>query len=75
MAQTITSPPTTGRDLVPAAAVVCPLCGPLIEWTFAQPALFIHGGYGAVEVRHVRGCECGKIRLENRTIRNPKRYA
>lgn len=39
---------------------VCPDCGePLDTHTVDQPALFIHGGYGATERTVLASCRCG----------------
>lgn len=65
--------PPTGVELVRVEDLVC-VCGPTWDVTHAQPALFVGNGHGAVEVVRVRGCDCGRIRLEERWPDNPRRY-
>lgn len=47
--------------LVPLDPDVCPTCAAtLVRYTWGQPALFLHAGYGATEVITRRWCvECG----------------
>lgn len=35
----------------------CPACGhPVTETAYAEPALFVHGGYGATRATRLRTC-------------------
>jgi hypothetical protein len=48
------------RDLVPIPPGTCPACGgDLHTGSSAQPALFIHGGFGEVRRTLERSCSCG----------------
>lgn len=54
---------------------VCPDCGQsLHQATWAQDALFFHGGYGGTERTTRRRCECGwQLTSEVATERPPRR--
>lgn len=48
------------RDLVPIPPGTCPACGAILHvGSSAQPALFIHGGFGEVRRKLERSCSCG----------------
>lgn len=50
----------TCRDLVPVEPGTCPACGAdLHTGSSAQPALFVHGGFGEVHRHTERSCSCG----------------
>lgn len=52
----------------------CPNCAtPLVERTTKQPALFLHGGYGATEMVVVAHCEiCGFQLMRERSEVRPE---
>ena len=48
------------RDLVPVEPGTCPACGSELHvGSSAQPALFMHGGFGEVRRSTERSCDCG----------------
>jgi len=66
------------RDLVPITPGTCPACGAdLHTGSSAQPALFIHGGYGEVRQSSERSCSCGwnGVGIRDFTSENPRRLA
>ncbi len=51
---------STCRDLVPVQPGTCPACGAQLHvGSSAQPALFVHGGFGEVRRKIERSCSCG----------------
>jgi hypothetical protein len=49
--------PTTGAEIVPLPRDACLRCGgEITTFGVGQPALFIHGGYGATERTTIRLC-------------------
>jgi len=56
---------------------VCPECqAPATDVTYDEPALFIHGGYGATRRTVVRHCRrfCGWAVERERVERSPRAY-
>ena len=54
---TIRSSPTICVDIVPLARDQCPSCsGALSDLTWDEPAMFLHGGYGATQRTTIRRC-------------------
>lgn len=63
-------------SLVPLVAGLCPSCGEVLEqFVSEQPALFVHGGYGATERTRMQRCPgCGwEVRSEVSEVRPPRR--
>jgi hypothetical protein len=52
----------------------CPACGqPTDTLVIGQPALFLHGGYGATRTTTTRHCRCGWTLVTDVTETNPRR--
>ena len=61
------------RALVPLDDIICSWCHDTFDVTYVQPALFVHGGYGATEGRKVRTCRCGAIFSVSSFTLNPRK--
>ena len=59
-------------ELVPVSMLACIWCGPTFEVSYAQPALFRHGGYGATEGKRIRTCRCGAVFSVSKATLNPR---
>lgn len=52
----------------------CPSCAQPVEVeTVGQPALFLHGGYGATRVTTIRYCPCGWVLTGQILLTRPDR--
>ncbi len=73
-----TSKRSTCRDLVVIVPGTCPACGATLHTgSSAQPALFIHGGFGEVRRKIERSCSCGwnGVGAGDFVSENPRRLA
>jgi len=61
------------RELVWLASLDCQWCRGGFDVTYEQPALFVHGGYGATDRIRVRGCLCGALFLSSYATVRPRR--
>jgi len=63
-------------ELVPLPRHVCHRCGaPVKPWTFTEPALLRHGGYGANRATTFEVCQnrkCKAVRLVEVAEQNPR---
>lgn len=65
---------STCTDLVPLGRDACPSClGALDQHVWDEPALFLHGGYGATKRTTVRRCRgCAWTALPDESTMNPR---
>jgi hypothetical protein len=63
-----------GGVLVPIDPSLCPACGQTTDTlVIGEPALFLHGGYGATRTTTTRHCRCGWTLIVDVTETNPRR--